>query len=66
MEILVGVGNLDEPCSVVLLFSRHCGRLLCSKCSDKDIPIIKYNIPKPVRVCEMCFDVLTLGLAAST
>ncbi len=43
------------------IFSRHCGRLLCSKCSGKDMPIIKYNIPKPVRVCETCFDVLTLG-----
>ncbi|XP_055996829.1 rabankyrin-5-like isoform X5 [Ostrea edulis] len=40
---------------------RHCGRLLCSKCSSKDMPIIKYNLPKPVRVCEMCFDVLSLG-----
>lgn len=44
---------------------RHCGRILCAKCSDKDIPIVKYNISKPVRVCEICFDVLTLGLAAS-
>lgn len=42
-------------------FSRHCGRLLCSKCSAKDMPIIKYNLSKPVRVCEMCFDVLSLG-----
>ena len=40
---------------------RHCGRLLCSKCSERDMPIIKYNITKPVRVCEICFDVLTLG-----
>ncbi|XP_064648552.1 rabankyrin-5-like isoform X2 [Lineus longissimus] len=40
---------------------RHCGRLLCSKCSDKDMPIVKFNQAKPVRVCEMCFDVLSLG-----
>ena len=40
---------------------RHCGRLLCSKCSEKDIPIVKYNLAKPVRVCDTCFDVLTLG-----
>ncbi|XP_052802681.1 rabankyrin-5-like isoform X2 [Mya arenaria] len=40
---------------------RHCGRLLCSKCSAKDMPIIKYNLPKPVRVCDVCFDVLSLG-----
>uniref|UniRef100_T1J2P3 BTB domain-containing protein n=1 Tax=Strigamia maritima TaxID=126957 RepID=T1J2P3_STRMM len=29
---------------------RHCGRLLCSRCSDKEMPIIKYNLNKPVRV----------------
>ncbi|CAB1316853.1 unnamed protein product [Coregonus sp. 'balchen'] len=40
---------------------RHCGRLLCHKCSIKEIPIIKFDLNKPVRVCEVCFDVLTLG-----
>ncbi|KAG1657884.1 Rabankyrin-5 [Nymphon striatum] len=40
---------------------RHCGRILCAKCSGKDMPILKYNIMKPVRVCEVCFDVLSLG-----
>ncbi|XP_074641653.1 rabankyrin-5-like [Tubulanus polymorphus] len=40
---------------------RHCGRVLCSKCSDKDIPIVKFNLTKPVRVCEICFDVITMG-----
>ncbi|KAK2174571.1 hypothetical protein NP493_794g01007 [Ridgeia piscesae] len=43
---------------------RHCGRLLCAKCSDRQMPIIKYNITKPVRVCQTCFDVLTLGLSS--
>ncbi|XKL64859.1 hypothetical protein PGB90_004945 [Kerria lacca] len=37
---------------------RHCGRLLCNKCAARDIPILKYNINKPVRVCVTCFDVL--------
>lgn len=41
--------------------SRHCGRLLCHKCSIKEIPIIKFDLNKPVRVCDICFDVLTLG-----
>ncbi|XP_076107100.1 rabankyrin-5-like isoform X1 [Mytilus galloprovincialis] len=40
---------------------RHCGRLLCAKCSSKDMPIVKYNQQKPVRVCDVCFDVLSLG-----
>lgn len=40
---------------------RHCGRLLCSKCSQHQIPIIKYDLAKPVRVCETCFDFLTTG-----
>ncbi|KAI1231928.1 hypothetical protein IHE44_0007570 [Lamprotornis superbus] len=29
---------------------RHCGRLLCHKCSTKEIPIIKFDLNKPVRV----------------
>ncbi|XP_055862003.1 rabankyrin-5-like [Biomphalaria glabrata] len=40
---------------------RHCGRLLCAKCSSKDMPIIKFNLSKPVRVCDVCFDVLSIG-----
>ncbi|CAN7987271.1 unnamed protein product, partial [Ixodes pacificus] len=44
---------------------RHCGRILCAKCSEKDIPILKFGLNKPVRVCGICFDVLTLG-AVST
>lgn len=40
---------------------RHCGRLLCHRCSTKEIPIIKFDLNKPVRVCDICFDVLTLG-----
>ncbi|GFN77456.1 ankyrin repeat and fyve domain-containing protein 1 [Plakobranchus ocellatus] len=40
---------------------RHCGRLLCSKCSSKDMPIVKFNISKPTRVCDICFDVLSIG-----
>ncbi|GFR77311.1 vacuolar protein sorting-associated protein 27, partial [Elysia marginata] len=40
---------------------RHCGRLLCSKCSSKDMPIVKFNITKPARVCDICFDVLSIG-----
>lgn len=53
----------DEPCvtSFPPNSSRHCGRLLCHKCSIKEIPIIKFDLNKPVRVCDICFDVLTLG-----
>lgn len=47
--------------SFLLDSSRHCGRLLCHKCSIKEIPIIKFDLNKPVRVCDICFDVLTLG-----
>lgn len=41
--------------------SRHCGRVLCKKCSEKEISILKFNLQKPVRVCDTCFDVLTAG-----
>uniref|UniRef100_A0A0N5BKL6 FYVE-type domain-containing protein n=1 Tax=Strongyloides papillosus TaxID=174720 RepID=A0A0N5BKL6_STREA len=41
---------------------RHCGRLVCAKCSEKTMPLIKYGIQKPVRICEICHDVLTVGV----
>ncbi|XP_026813922.1 rabankyrin-5-like [Rhopalosiphum maidis] len=40
---------------------RHCGRLLCSKCSSQEVPIIKYGLVKAVRVCVSCFQVLQGG-----
>ncbi|XP_043485040.1 rabankyrin-5 [Leptopilina heterotoma] len=40
---------------------RHCGRILCSKCSGQDVPILKFGLNKPVRVCSVCFDVLQVG-----
>ncbi|XP_046739305.1 rabankyrin-5 isoform X1 [Diprion similis] len=40
---------------------RHCGRILCSKCSGQDVPILKFGLNKPVRVCGVCFDVLQVG-----
>ncbi|OON23710.1 FYVE zinc finger [Opisthorchis viverrini] len=50
--------------SDVLEIHRHCGRLLCAQCSNFEVPIIKFGINKPVRVCETCFDFLNnpLGL----
>ena len=46
---------------IQLYFSRHCGRVLCSKCSNNDVPILKFGINKPVRVCAVCFGVLQGG-----
>lgn len=46
-------------------FSRHCGRVLCKRCSVNELPIMKFNLQKPVRVCQLCNDVLTLGAAAA-
>ena len=40
---------------------RHCGRILCNKCSGHDVPIVKFGLNKPVRVCAVCFDVLQVG-----
>ncbi|KAI0982905.1 hypothetical protein GJ496_001799, partial [Pomphorhynchus laevis] len=41
---------------------RHCGRILCKKCSELELPIPKFNLDKTVRVCQTCFDFLTMGL----
>lgn len=37
---------------------RHCGRLLCTQCSLHEMPIIKFGLNKPVRICETCFNFL--------
>ena len=64
-----GEGDLCQECKQKFGITtrkhhcRHCGRLLCSKCSDKEMPIIKYGISKPARVCDICSDVLTIGIA---
>ena len=45
--------------------SRHCGRVLCKRCSMNELPILKFHLQKPVRVCQLCNDVLTLGVLAA-
>lgn len=40
---------------------RHCGRILCAKCSSQKIAITKFNSTEPVRVCGTCVEVLTYG-----
>lgn len=40
---------------------RHCGRLVCSKCSEITMPIAKFGEEKRVRVCSLCAEVLTTG-----
>ncbi|XP_054279848.1 rabankyrin-5-like [Macrosteles quadrilineatus] len=42
---------------------RHCGRLLCSKCSSQEVAIMKFNLHKAVRVCTVCFDLLNVGVS---
>lgn len=49
----------------IFLSSRHCGRVLCKRCSVNELPIMKFNLQKPVRVCQLCNDVLTRGAAGA-
>lgn len=35
---------------------RHCGRVLCKQCTAHQVPILKFDLSKPVRVCEVCSD----------
>ncbi|RLN51614.1 hypothetical protein BBJ29_004629 [Phytophthora kernoviae] len=38
---------------------RHCGRTVCYNCSSNKIAIPKFQVLKPNRVCDTCFDVLS-------
>jgi ankyrin repeat protein len=44
---------------------RHCGRILCAKCSPREMVITKFKSPKPVRVCNICAEVLAYGETTS-
>ena len=37
---------------------RHCGRIVCSTCSSHKMPIAKFGVSKPTRVCSDCRQVL--------
>lgn len=37
---------------------RHCGRILCDRCSTSRAPIPKFGAYAPLRVCDACADVL--------
>jgi alpha-tubulin suppressor-like RCC1 family protein len=35
---------------------RHCGGVYCSKCSSKKIPLLKFGLVEPQRVCDKCYN----------
>ncbi|CCI10970.1 unnamed protein product [Albugo candida] len=37
---------------------RHCGRIICHKCSGNQISLPKFGIDDVSRVCDTCFEVL--------
>ena len=39
---------------------RHCGNILCAKCTEKKTTIPHLQYRKPVRVCATCFDSIEL------
>lgn len=55
-QVKFSVGTRRHHC-------RHCGRVLCKKCSSNQVPIVKpgFDLPKPVRVCDDCHTVLNRG-----
>jgi len=34
---------------------RHCGKIFCSRCSQKKIPLPKFGFAEPQRVCDWCY-----------
>lgn len=53
-QVKFGLTNRKHHC-------RHCGRILCAKCSSRELTIIKFKLNKPARVCGVCAEVLTYG-----
>ncbi len=42
-------------------YCRNCGELFCNNCSSKKIAIIKLGYIEPVKVCDVCYNNLTLN-----
>ncbi|EFA78347.1 FYVE-type zinc finger-containing protein [Heterostelium album PN500] len=40
---------------------RHCMKVFCGKCTEKQTPITKLAYPKPVKVCDDCYPVAMNG-----
>lgn len=53
-QVKFGITNRKHHC-------RHCGRILCAKCSSRELTISKFKLTKPARVCGVCAEVLTYG-----
>ncbi|CAG9834081.1 unnamed protein product [Diabrotica balteata] len=34
---------------------RNCGKVFCARCSSNSVPLPKFGLVKPVRVCNKCF-----------
>lgn len=51
-----GLANRKHHC-------RHCGRILCARCSARMTTIPKFNLNRSNRVCEICYDVLITGFS---
>lgn len=60
-------GNFCQNCNLKFNIShrkhhcRHCGRLLCKQCTNHQMPILKFDLSKAVRVCEVCSDLFKIG-----
>lgn len=39
---------------------RACGQIFCDRCSTKEIPLPQFGIEKEVRVCDACFEKISL------
>ena len=40
---------------------RNCARLLCGQCTEHELPIPKFNTTKAQRICQPCFDALSIA-----
>ena len=40
---------------------RNCGKSFCHNCSSRAIPLPRFGIEEPVRVCDMCYGQIKRG-----
>ena len=52
-------GDVMHDVRGLMSCSRHCGRIVCAKCSPESVAILKLGEKKKTRVCQDCFEVLS-------
>ena len=56
---ITGFAYTKEALIYIRFLFRNCGKVFCSECADRDLPLPHQNLFQPVRVCNVCYESLS-------